>query len=72
MWNRTESSHSEGREMTNVMEPLESRQMFSVALLSGAELTTEVSTSSHPGGMNVAMCDGSVRFVSSSVSPTTW
>ncbi len=26
----------------------------------------------HPGGVNVALCDGSVRFVSNNVAPATW
>jgi len=26
----------------------------------------------HPGGINVGLCDGSVRFVGNGVSPTTW
>jgi prepilin-type N-terminal cleavage/methylation domain-containing protein/prepilin-type processing-associated H-X9-DG protein len=29
-------------------------------------------SSRHPGGVNVMMCDGSVRFVKSSVAPQTW
>ncbi len=28
--------------------------------------------SSHPGGVNVALCDGSVRFIKDSISPQTW
>ena len=30
------------------------------------------SASRHPGGSNVAFCDGSVRFIKSSVNPQTW
>jgi prepilin-type N-terminal cleavage/methylation domain-containing protein/prepilin-type processing-associated H-X9-DG protein len=29
-------------------------------------------TSNHPGGVNVAMCDGSVRFIKSSIAMSTW
>jgi prepilin-type N-terminal cleavage/methylation domain-containing protein/prepilin-type processing-associated H-X9-DG protein len=29
-------------------------------------------TSNHPSGVNVAFCDGSVRFVKDSISPQTW
>ena len=28
--------------------------------------------SSHPGGVNVGLCDGSVRFVSNGVDPLVW
>jgi prepilin-type N-terminal cleavage/methylation domain-containing protein/prepilin-type processing-associated H-X9-DG protein len=31
-----------------------------------------LASSSHPGGINVAMCDGSVRLVGNSVSTNTW
>ena len=30
------------------------------------------SRSRHPGGVNVALCDGSVRFVANAVDPATW
>jgi prepilin-type processing-associated H-X9-DG protein len=26
----------------------------------------------HPGGVNVALCDGSVRFVGNGISPAVW
>jgi prepilin-type N-terminal cleavage/methylation domain-containing protein/prepilin-type processing-associated H-X9-DG protein len=32
----------------------------------------QVATSPHSGGMNVGMGDGSVRFLSQGISPTTW
>ena len=28
--------------------------------------------SNHPGGVNVAFCDGSVKFIKDSISPATW
>ena len=31
-----------------------------------------VATSPHPGGMNVALADGSVRFLAQAISATTW
>jgi prepilin-type N-terminal cleavage/methylation domain-containing protein/prepilin-type processing-associated H-X9-DG protein len=48
----------------------------SVFLLPGAKYLTvcqrQYASSSHTGGMNCAMGDGSVRFISSSVSGTSW
>jgi prepilin-type processing-associated H-X9-DG protein len=32
-------------------------------------LTTD---SFHPGGVNLAMCDGSVRFIKNSIDRSTW
>ena len=29
-------------------------------------------TSNHPGGVNVAFCDGSVHFIKDSISPQVW
>jgi prepilin-type processing-associated H-X9-DG protein len=28
--------------------------------------------SNHPGGLNAALCDGSVRFISDNISPQTF
>ena len=38
-----------------------------------SSITSVITASSrHPGGVNVAFCDGSVRFIKSSVAPQTW
>lgn len=43
-------------------------------LLAGAkgDCSPEVASSSHQGGMNVALADGSVRFISNLIRPQTW
>ncbi|MHB1560973.1 MAG: DUF1559 family PulG-like putative transporter [Isosphaeraceae bacterium] len=38
----------------------------------GTGIGTFSARSRHPGGVNVAMCDGSVRFIKDSVNPQTW
>jgi prepilin-type processing-associated H-X9-DG protein len=38
----------------------------------GSYLDAITATSNHPGGVNVAFCDGSVHFIKSSISPATW
>jgi prepilin-type N-terminal cleavage/methylation domain-containing protein/prepilin-type processing-associated H-X9-DG protein len=35
-------------------------------------LSSATATSNHPGGVNLGMCDGSVRFIKDSVSLPTW
>jgi prepilin-type N-terminal cleavage/methylation domain-containing protein/prepilin-type processing-associated H-X9-DG protein len=37
-----------------------------------ADCDPALAQSPHPGGINVGMCDGSVRFLSQAVSPLTW
>jgi prepilin-type N-terminal cleavage/methylation domain-containing protein/prepilin-type processing-associated H-X9-DG protein len=37
-----------------------------------ANCNGEIASSPHIGGINAALCDGSVRFVNRGISPTTW
>ena len=69
MKSRTGSSNPRSQESVSMVEPLESRELFSVSMLAGTESPT--AASSLPGGMNVVMGDGSVRFLSSSISTAT-
>ena len=46
--------------------------MFSNDTDAFAGRTIVGASSSHPGGVNVAMLDGSVRFIKNAVNPTTW
>jgi prepilin-type N-terminal cleavage/methylation domain-containing protein/prepilin-type processing-associated H-X9-DG protein len=40
--------------------------------LAGNLMTSAMSRSMHVGGVNIALCDGSVRFLSNNVSQLTW
>jgi prepilin-type processing-associated H-X9-DG protein len=37
-----------------------------------SDVTIIGASSFHPGGVNVGMLDGSVRFVKDSIAPSTW
>jgi prepilin-type processing-associated H-X9-DG protein len=42
------------------------------AVISKQNMVVHTSRSSHPGGVNTAMCDGSVRFTSETIDLRTW
>jgi len=47
-----------------------SRRIHGAALQAFNDAIT--ATSNHPGGVNVCMTDGSVKFVKDTISPQTW
>ena len=39
---------------------------------SGSLMTSSMSRSLHPGGVNVVMCDGSVHFIANTIDELNW
>lgn len=58
--------------MTALVNPPNSAVFDAGKNSGGAELMTQNSGSYHTGGLNVALCDGSIRFVTDSVSIALW
>ena len=71
MWSRAKLKNERVEELFAVVEPLEGRDLFSATPVLAATSPT-LEASKHPGGVNVMMGDGSVRFVSSSISTVIW
>ena len=62
-------------QVTRVCPPTLNNQGIRCNVFAGAgnePNSTFATRSRHPGGVNVSLCDGSVRFIKDTISPTTW